>query len=181
MYFSTLGYQNDACVHIAATYDDNCCLRVLRWTTAHEGYVTPALLNSVLFVNKVMTLLKCDNRFEKGNGVNGDEHTCDTLLQTRFKIKKKEFLAPRYYGLSLLRTTKRGPEGVRYSGSWLYKDGCTKACCYLVVWKFVVCCFWLSPGFTLGFYFTYFNNMLMSHLRKKIVTFWLVVCLKTSD
>ena len=29
----------------------------------------------------------------------------------------QNFLAPRYYGLSLLRTPKRGPEGVRYSGS----------------------------------------------------------------
>ena len=79
MYFSRLGNQNDACVCIAATYDD-CCLCMLRRTTVHKGYVTPVLLSSVLFVNKVLTLLTCDNGFEKGTGVNGNEHTCDPLL-----------------------------------------------------------------------------------------------------
>ena len=36
------------------------------------------------------------------------------------KVWSKNFLAPRYCGLSLLRTPKCGAEGVRYSGSWLY-------------------------------------------------------------
>ena len=30
-------------------------------TTVHKGYVTPVLLSSVLFVNKVLTLSTCDN------------------------------------------------------------------------------------------------------------------------
>ena len=67
---------------IAATYDD-CFLR----TTVHKGYVTPVLLSSVLFVNKVLTLFTCDNGSEKGTGVNENEHTCDPLLLIWFKIK----------------------------------------------------------------------------------------------
>ena len=38
--------------------------------TVHKGYVTPVLLSSVRFVNKVLTLFTCDNGSEKGNGVN---------------------------------------------------------------------------------------------------------------
>ena len=53
---------------------------VLRRTTVHKGYVTPVLLSSVLFVNKVLTLFTCDNGSEKGTGVNENEHTCDPLL-----------------------------------------------------------------------------------------------------
>ena len=53
---------------------------VLRRTTVHKGYVTPVLLSSVLFVNKVLTLFICDNGSEKGTGVNENEHTCDPLL-----------------------------------------------------------------------------------------------------
>lgn len=53
---------------------------VLRRTTVHKGYVTPVLLSSVLFVNKVLTLFTCDNGSEKGTGVNKNEHTCDPLL-----------------------------------------------------------------------------------------------------
>ena len=40
---------------------------VLRRTTVHKGYVTPLLLSSVLFVNKVLTLFTCDNGSEKRN------------------------------------------------------------------------------------------------------------------
>ena len=58
---------------IAATYDD--CFYVLRRATVHKGYVTPVLLSSVLFVNKVLTLFTCDNGSEKGTGVNENEHT----------------------------------------------------------------------------------------------------------
>ena len=45
---------------------------VLRRTTVHKlkEYVTPVLLSSVLFVNKVLTLLSCNNGSEKGTGVN---------------------------------------------------------------------------------------------------------------
>ena len=53
---------------------------VLRRTTVPKGYVTPVLLSSVLFVNKVLTLFTCDNGSEKGTGVNKNEHTCDPLL-----------------------------------------------------------------------------------------------------
>lgn len=53
---------------------------VLRRTTVHKGYVTPVLLSSVLFVNKVLTPFTCDNGSEKGTGVNENEHTCDPLL-----------------------------------------------------------------------------------------------------
>ena len=49
-------------------------------STVHKGYVTPVLLSSVLFVNKVLTLFTCDNGSEKGTGVNENEHTCDPLL-----------------------------------------------------------------------------------------------------
>lgn len=38
---------------------------VLRRTTVHKGYVTPVLLSSVLFVNKVLTLFTCDNGSKK--------------------------------------------------------------------------------------------------------------------
>ena len=37
---------------------------VLRRTTVHKGYVTPVLLSSVLFVNKVLMLFTCDNGSE---------------------------------------------------------------------------------------------------------------------
>ena len=53
---------------------------VLRRTTVHKGYVTPALLSSVLFANKVLTLFTCDNGSEKSTGVNENEHTCDLFL-----------------------------------------------------------------------------------------------------
>ena len=53
---------------------------VLRRTTVPKGYVTPVLLSSVLFVNKVLTLFTCDNGSEKDTGVNENEHTCDPLL-----------------------------------------------------------------------------------------------------
>ena len=53
---------------------------VLKRTTVPKGYVTPVLLSSVLFVNKVLTLFTCDNGSEKGTGVNENEHTCDPLL-----------------------------------------------------------------------------------------------------
>ena len=64
---------------IAATYDVVC---VLRRTTVHKGYVTPVLLSSVLFVNKVLPTLfvTCDNESEKGAGDNENEHTSDPLL-----------------------------------------------------------------------------------------------------
>ena len=61
---------------IAATYDD-CFLRILRRTNVHKGYVTPVLLSSILFVNKVLTLFTCDKGSEKGTGVNENEHTSD--------------------------------------------------------------------------------------------------------
>ena len=50
---------------------------VLRRTTVYRGYVTPVLLSSVLFVNKVLTLFTCNmyNGSEKGTGVNENEHT----------------------------------------------------------------------------------------------------------
>ena len=53
---------------------------VLRRTTVHKGYVTPVLLSSVLFVNKVLTLFTSDNGSQKGTGVNENEHTRDPLL-----------------------------------------------------------------------------------------------------
>ena len=53
---------------------------VLRKTIVHKGYVTPVLLSSVLFVNKVLTLFTCDNRSEKGTGVNENERTYDLFL-----------------------------------------------------------------------------------------------------
>ena len=53
---------------------------VLRRTTVPRGYVTPVLLSSVLFVNKVLTLFTCDNGSEKDTGVNENEHTSDPLL-----------------------------------------------------------------------------------------------------
>ena len=53
---------------------------VLRRTTVPKGYVTPVLLSSVLFENKVLTLFTCDNGSEKDTGVNENEHTCDPLL-----------------------------------------------------------------------------------------------------
>ena len=53
---------------------------VLRRTTVHKGYVTPVLLRSVLFVNKVLTLFTCDNGSEKGTGHNENEHACDLFL-----------------------------------------------------------------------------------------------------
>ena len=49
-------------------------------------------------------------------------------------------------------------------------------CCYLVVCKFFVCCFWFSPRFTLGFYFAYLY-MFISHVRKELShSDWLFVC-----
>ena len=48
---------------------------VLRRTTVHKGYVTPLLLSSVLFVNKVLTLFTCDNGSEKGTRAYKNEHT----------------------------------------------------------------------------------------------------------
>ena len=42
--------------------------------------LTPVLLSSVLFVNKVLMLFTCDNGSEKCTGVNENEHTCDLLL-----------------------------------------------------------------------------------------------------
>ena len=53
---------------------------VLRQTTVHKAYVTPVLLSSLLFVNKVLMLFTCNNGSEKGTGVNENEHTCDPLL-----------------------------------------------------------------------------------------------------
>ena len=67
-----------ACVDIAATYD--CSLRTYKNHCIHKGYVTPVLLSSVLFVNKVLSLFTCDNGSEKGTGVSENEHTCDPLL-----------------------------------------------------------------------------------------------------
>ena len=57
-----------------------------------------------------------------------------------------------------------------------------KATRVVVVCKFFVCCFWLSPRFTLGFYFAYLY-MLISHVRKELShSDWLVVCkLKTNS
>ena len=49
-------------------------------STVHKGHVTPVLLSSALFVNKVLTLFTCDNGSKKGTGVNENEHTCDPLL-----------------------------------------------------------------------------------------------------
>ena len=49
-------------------------------TTVHKGYVTPVLLSSVLFVNKVLAPFTCDDGSEKGTGVNENEHTHDPLL-----------------------------------------------------------------------------------------------------
>ena len=69
---------NDACMHIAATYDD--CYYVLRRTTVYKVYVTPLLLSPVPFVNKVLTLFTCDNGSEKGTGANENEHTCGPIL-----------------------------------------------------------------------------------------------------
>ena len=49
-------------------------------------------------------------------------------------------------------------------------------CCYLVVCKFFVCCFWFSPRFTLGFHFAYLY-MLISHVRKELShSDWFFVC-----
>ena len=64
-----------------------CCLRtyVLRRTTLQKGYVTPVLLSSVLFVNKVLTLFTCDNGSEKGTGDNENEHTCDPFCKYGLK------------------------------------------------------------------------------------------------
>lgn len=53
---------------------------VLRRTTVHKGYITPLLLSSVLFVNKVLMLFKCDKGSEKGTGADEIEHTSDPLL-----------------------------------------------------------------------------------------------------
>ena len=61
---------------IAATYAD--CFYEL--STAHKGYVTPVLLSSALFVNKVLTLFTCNKGSEKDTGVNENEHRCDPLL-----------------------------------------------------------------------------------------------------
>ena len=74
---------------------------VLRRTTVHKGYVTPVMLSSVLFVNKVLTLFTCDNGSEKGTGVNENEDTCDPLLLIWSKIKLFSHPAitdSRYYG-----------------------------------------------------------------------------------
>ena len=49
-------------------------------STVHKGYVTPVLLSSVLFVNKVLTPFTCDNGSEKGTEVNENEHTRDPFL-----------------------------------------------------------------------------------------------------
>ena len=49
-------------------------------STVHKGYVTPIVLSSVLFVNKVLTPFTCDNGSEKGTGVNENEHTRDPFL-----------------------------------------------------------------------------------------------------
>ena len=49
-------------------------------STVHKGYVTPVLLSSVLFVNKVLTPSTCDNGSQKGTGVYENEHTRDPLL-----------------------------------------------------------------------------------------------------
>ena len=51
-----------------------------RRTTVHKGYVTPLLLSSVLFVNKVLTLFTWDNGCEKGTRANKIEHTCEPPL-----------------------------------------------------------------------------------------------------
>ena len=79
LYFSTVGNQNDACVDIAAAND---VVYVLRRTTVRKEYVTPVLLSSVLFVNKVLPTLfvRCDNGSEKGTGDHENEHKCDSLL-----------------------------------------------------------------------------------------------------
>ena len=53
---------------------------VLRRTAVYKVCVTPLLLSSVLFVNKVLTLFMCNNGFEKGTGANVNEQTCDPLL-----------------------------------------------------------------------------------------------------
>ena len=42
--------------------------------------LTPVLLSSVLFVNKVLTLFTCDNGSEKGTGLNENEHARDLFL-----------------------------------------------------------------------------------------------------
>ena len=78
---------------------------ILRRTVHKAGYVTPVLLSSVVFVNKVLTLFTCDNGSEQRTGMN--THVTPSV----------NFLEPRYYGLSLLRTPNRDPEGVRYNGS----------------------------------------------------------------
>ena len=82
---------------IAATYAD--CFYEL--STVHKGYVTPVLLSSALFVNKVLTLFTCSNGSEKDTGVNENEHRCDPLLYIWFKIKILSHPAitdSRYYG-----------------------------------------------------------------------------------
>ena len=55
-----------------------------------------------------------------------EKHALQLVLETIYNINtcnsyhiKTFFLAPRYCGLSLLRTLNRGPEGVRSDGSWL--------------------------------------------------------------
>ena len=44
------------------------------------NFLTPVLLSSALFVNKVLTLFTCNNGSEKDTGVHENEHRCDPLL-----------------------------------------------------------------------------------------------------
>ena len=73
------------------------------------------------------------------------------------------------------------PNKLRILTDALRRHKSLKATCVVVVCKFFVCCFWLSPRFTLSFYFAYLY-MLISHVRKELShSDWLVGCkLKTN-
>ena len=58
-------------------------------------------------------LFTCDNGSKKGSGVNENEHT--HWPPSVNMVSNKNFLAPCYYGLLLLRTPNRGPKGVWYN------------------------------------------------------------------
>ena len=80
---------------------------VLRRTAVYKVYVTPLLLSSVLFVNKVLKLFTCNNGFEKGTGANENEHTCEYVIWFKIKIfwhpavadsRKQAFRSPEHVG-----------------------------------------------------------------------------------
>ena len=78
---------------------------VLRRTTVQKGYITPVLLSSFLFVNKVLTLITCDNGSEKGTSFISDSRYFSSFSYSggkSFPLKFLPFFWPPAFFLCIL-------------------------------------------------------------------------------